>query len=159
MSARSDVRGAASPDSDPGMAPWLRFSLCVLSAAGATAAIFFAVVDLGLPLSDEGHLWFGIDRVVAGDVPIRDFRSYDPGRYYWGAAWSSLLGEGIFGVRASSRVFQLVTLCLGLLALARLSAHPLLLAPGDDRRQDGHPCGASPEHHRSGGPDLRAAPG
>lgn len=52
---------------------------------------------------------------------MRDFQSYDPGRYYWGAAWFRLLGQrGILALRLSATVFYCVGLGFGLLALRRV---------------------------------------
>ena len=82
----------------------------------------------GLSLGDEGYLWYGTLRTAEGDVPIRDFRSYDPGRYYWCAAFSHLFGDGLLGLRRSSAVFQLLGLLCGLLALTRVIRNPFLLA-------------------------------
>jgi hypothetical protein len=74
----------------------------------------------GLDLGDEGYIWYGAVRTAEGDVPIRDFRSYDPGRYYWIAAWSHLLGPGILGLRTATLPLQIAGLLCGLLALSRV---------------------------------------
>jgi len=85
----------------------------------------------GLSPGDEGYLWYGSLRTAAGDVPIRDFRSYDPGRYYWCAAFSHLFGDGLLGLRRSSAAFQVVGLLCGLLALTRaVGSRPFLLLAG-----------------------------
>lgn len=74
----------------------------------------------GYGLSDEGFQWYGSVATAKGEVPVRDFRSYDPGRYYWLAAWSLLLGDGIKAHRLSMALFQAMGLFLGLLAIRRM---------------------------------------
>lgn len=92
----------------------------LLLSVALTGLWFWLQEDLLLNLADEGFLWYGAWRTALGDVPLRDFQSYDPGRYYWIAAWSRLFGDGILGVRAALSLFQLVGLTLGLLTLHRV---------------------------------------
>ena len=84
------------------------------------AGLFLWQSRFGFSLWDEGHLWYGAQRVLAGEVPILDFRSYDPGRYYWSAAWMALWkNDGILALRASAVIFLIPGLWAGLCLIPR----------------------------------------
>ncbi len=70
-----------------------------------------------MPTPDEGYLWYGALRTLAGEVPLRDFRSYEPGRYYWCALWMLGLGRGLVQLRVVVHTFYFLGLTSGLLAL------------------------------------------
>jgi len=91
-----------------------------LLATILTAFSFWLQGDISIGLLDEGFLWYGTWRTALGEVPVRDFFSYDPGRYYWTAGWSMVFGNGIIGLRASVAMFQVVGLTFGLLTLRRI---------------------------------------
>jgi hypothetical protein len=94
-------------------------ALLALLALTLAAALFFAQGWIGLDLSDEGFLWYGAVHTAHGEVPLRDFSSYDPGRYLWAAGWSRLLGDGVLALRFSTALFAALGLLCGLLAARR----------------------------------------
>ncbi|MDP9122078.1 MAG: hypothetical protein M3O15_12060, partial [Acidobacteriota bacterium] len=77
---------------------------------------------------EEGFQWYGALAVARGEVPLRDFYSYDPGRYYWGALWVPLLGGGLLTLRLGTAVFGAAGLFCGLAAARRVTPSRWLLA-------------------------------
>jgi hypothetical protein len=102
--------------------------LTLLLASGLTLLDSWLQDRLELALTDEGYLWDGVLRTVAGERPVVDFKSYDPGRYYWCALGSRLLGPGLVALRRSTGLFQLLGVWAGLFVLSRVVDSWWLLA-------------------------------
>ena len=81
----------------------------------------------GVNLADEGFLWYGVKQTVHGEIPLRDFQSYDPGRYYWSAGWALLFGEGLVALRFSETAFQIIGLWVALLTATRITRNWITL--------------------------------
>ena len=79
--------------------------LCSLVLTG----LWFCLTwQYGFDLADEGYYWYGAQRVLRGEVPIRDFYAYDIARYYWSALVMQILSDdGPFSARLSAAMFQL----------------------------------------------------
>lgn len=92
------------------------------------AGWFLVQADVGFDVADEGFFWYGVEAVLRGEVPLRDFQAYDPGRYYWSAAWSRVFGRGLVALRLSTALFQALSLCFALVALRRVIASRAELA-------------------------------
>jgi hypothetical protein len=60
--------------------------------------------------ADEAYVWYGTLRLLEGKVPVRDFRSYEPGRYLWSAPFVLAFGKGVQSIRLASWTFY--ALCL-----------------------------------------------
>ncbi len=81
---------------------------------------FWLQGNILINLADEGFLWYGTIWTGKGEIPIRDFESYEPGRYYWTSAIARITGNGIMALRISVSIFQFVGLIFGLLTLRRV---------------------------------------
>ncbi len=77
-------------------------------------------IGKGLNLADEGFLWYGSQRVLHGEMPIKDFQSYDPARYYFVALFMQLRANaGLLSVHIALAAVQAVGLFVAILLIAK----------------------------------------
>jgi hypothetical protein len=121
QASQQETRSALAsnqPPAAPLILAWQFFAESVLLAALVCFSVFFLQWRYGFNLGDEGWLWYISKRTVLGDVPVRDFFSYDPGRYYWSALIFKLLGRsGFFEQLLANYVFAIIGLTLTYLAM------------------------------------------
>lgn len=88
-----------------------------LVSAVLAYGMFLMRSHTGLNLSDEGFVWYGVERVLRGEIPVRDFYSYDPARYYWSSLWFYLWRPGIIPLRSGDAAMQFFGIFAGLMAV------------------------------------------
>ena len=85
---------------------------------------------LGLSLGDETWAWYGVQRTMAGDWPLRDFQAYDPGRYLLWAGWLRLLHtDRLVPLRVAMALLQWTALVPANLLVLRALPRRWLLWP------------------------------
>lgn len=99
----------------------------IIIAFSLVCISFILQANIGLNLADEGYLWYGSIQTLIGEVPLRDFQSYDPGRYYWVASWFKIFGSSILSLRMSVAIFQFIGLVFGLSVIKRITNNWYLL--------------------------------
>jgi hypothetical protein len=92
---------------------------CAVLSLALVGTLHVAQRRIDFSVDEEGFLWYGAVATAHGEVPLRDYRSYDPGRYLWAAAWGRALGDDLLTLRLSTAAFQAVGLFCGLLAARR----------------------------------------
>jgi hypothetical protein len=65
----------------------------LLGSAAFCIIAFLLFSKYGFGWADEGLLWYASQRTYAGELAIRDFFAYDPGRYYWNSLFFLILGN------------------------------------------------------------------
>jgi len=95
--------------------------ILLLFSSFCMIAVFIWEGHIGINLSDEAFLWYGAAAINHGEVPIRDYYAYDPGRYYFTALVMQLVGNnGIIASRIAEALVQELGLFLALFLLIRM---------------------------------------
>lgn len=81
-------------------------------SSAIVGAFFLPGIRIGLSTADEAYLHFGSVNLLEGKIPIRDFRAYDPGRYYWCALWMRFLGPTFLTQRLAMGFIMILALTL-----------------------------------------------
>jgi len=102
-------------------------AVCAACALLVTGILFALTATTPLSLADEGWHWHASVHTAQGEIPLRDFQSYDPGRYYWFAAWMLAFGPGIETLRLATAAATAIGLFAALLVVRRVHASPLAL--------------------------------
>jgi hypothetical protein len=119
---RENVSPAAVDQQRTGLWPATWLSICegVLLGAAVSLTVFALQWRYGFLWSDEGWLWYISQRTALGQVPLRDFFSYDPGRYYWSAALFKLTGSsGLYQQILANYLFAIIGLGAGYFFMIR----------------------------------------
>ncbi len=112
---------------------WQLMQVVLVAIVVSVLAFLLQAAHVGFALGDAGYHWYGVQRVLQGEVPLRDFMAYDPGRYYWSASIMAVAGDaGIIALRVSIILLEVVALtaCLSVLLRewpARSWVSPLLV--------------------------------
>jgi len=108
------------------------FLLRAATALAITMLLNAWQIHYGMELADEGFAWYGARQILGGEVPLRDFMAYDPGRYYLAALVMHLIGSGgIVAFRWSQLVLLVIAVFTGLSIIGgtrRLRDLPFLIA-------------------------------
>ena len=121
-SQRENVSLAAvdKPPTQPRPATWLSISEAVLLGVSVSLTVFALQWRYGFLWSDEGWLWYISQRTALGQVPFRDFFSYDPGRYYWSALIFKLTGSsGLYQQILADYFFAIIALATAYFVMIR----------------------------------------
>lgn len=103
-----------------------RNDLVVVIPAAISLTVVWVLLTwrYGFDIADEGFYWYGAQRLLHGEFPMRDFMAYDVGRYAWSAVVMWSMGDdGIAGARAAAALYQVCTIPVGVwLALRTFDA-------------------------------------
>ncbi len=96
--------------------------VCLLVVIVVVGLLVALTIDEPPGGADEGYLWYGVREVAAGRMPVRDFRSYEPGRYWWSVVFYRILGTGLWSMRIAATAFLTLGL-IGTMLMVKGAGH------------------------------------
>jgi hypothetical protein len=91
---------------------WYQLLASVGFAVLVTGLLYLPGIRIGFNIGDEGYLYLGSLEVLKGSVPVRDFRAYDPGRYYWCALFMKFFTDRVLAMRLAMGVVVVATVTI-----------------------------------------------
>ena len=86
--------------------------LALLMSIIIISLFYYPSIRVGYNYADEGYLYLGSLCLFKKLVPIRDFRAYDPGRYYWCVLWMKIITNNIMTLRFAMSLVMISSLTL-----------------------------------------------
>lgn len=91
---------------------WIDFFTLLFISVTIISLFFISAIRIDFNIADEGYLYLGSLSLLKKQIPIRDFRAYDPGRYFWCALWMKLFSANLITIRAAMAFVMLISLML-----------------------------------------------
>lgn len=98
-------------------------TLVLLLSASLIYTYYVIQGNIGIDLGDEGYLWYGAIQTYLGSIPLLDFQSYEPGRYYWISLWFKIFNStSLIALKIATLLFFFIGLSCALLVVRKYTS-------------------------------------